>query len=367
MSRVEPTPDVPPPADSDLVAVAEDSADQPSLGVMGAASVLGIAPATLRSWDRRYGMTPSLHTRGGHRRYSPRDMARLQAMGRMVRSGVPPAEAARACLALNPETLNAGPVASQAPPDPSRDAAPAQILSLPAGLSGPAASRGLARAAAALDTATCLDILGRALATEGAVASWEELARPVLQGIGSRWETSGAGVEVEHAFSGAVMLAFANHANAMVGRQPGSGVNQVVMLASAPDELHDIPMVVLQAALAERGVSCLHLGARTPTRALADAVARVRPSVLVLWAQDPKLAQVPELPHRRPAVTLVLAGPGWPDAGVGAPPVRDLPGAIQAVARALHVEMPADPPPGLFGPARDLPGRSGSASARRNR
>lgn len=346
---------------------------QPSLGVMGAASVLGIAPATLRSWDRRYAMAPSLHTRGGHRRYSPRDMARLQAMGRMVRSGVPPAEAARACLALPDEALLPATTATQEPGtgagDAPRTATGAQVLAMPAGLSGPAASRGLARAAAALDATTCLDILRRSLAASGAQATWEELARPVLHGIGARWEANGVGVEVEHAFSAAVTLAFASHAHAAATRTTVAGAaGQIVMLASAPDELHDIPMVVLHAALAERGVTCLHLGARTPTRALADAVARVRPAVLVLWAQDPQLAHVPELPHRRPAAELVLAGPAWPDPDDGPAPARDLPGAIQAVAQALHVDLPQDPAPAhLAALAREYVAQPGAASPRRIR
>ena len=41
---------------------------------------LGIAPATLRTWDRRYGRGPSEHSAGSHRRYSPSDIARLEHM-----------------------------------------------------------------------------------------------------------------------------------------------------------------------------------------------------------------------------------------------------------------------------------------------
>ncbi|MGW0523709.1 MerR family transcriptional regulator, partial [Crossiella sp. NPDC003009] len=56
---------------------------------------LGVAPATLRTWDRRYGLGPSDHTTGRHRRYGPADIARLERMHRALLRGAAPAEAAR--------------------------------------------------------------------------------------------------------------------------------------------------------------------------------------------------------------------------------------------------------------------------------
>ena len=42
----------------------------PQLSVAAVARKLGIAPATLRTWDRRYGIGPANHVPGRHRRYS---------------------------------------------------------------------------------------------------------------------------------------------------------------------------------------------------------------------------------------------------------------------------------------------------------
>ncbi|HEY0619073.1 MAG TPA: MerR family transcriptional regulator, partial [Kribbella sp.] len=67
-----------------------------TLTVGAAARRLGIAAPTLRSWERRYGLSPSARSAGGHRRYSPEDLARLRAMLRLVDQGVPTAEAAAA-------------------------------------------------------------------------------------------------------------------------------------------------------------------------------------------------------------------------------------------------------------------------------
>ena len=68
------------------------SAPQESLTVAAVARRLGVAPATLRTWDRRYGLGPSEHSSGEHRRYSAIDISRLTLMRKLVIAGVSPAE-----------------------------------------------------------------------------------------------------------------------------------------------------------------------------------------------------------------------------------------------------------------------------------
>jgi len=55
---------------------------------------LGVAVTTLRTWHQRYGLGPSHHVPGQHRRYTAEDMHRLQVMRRLTAQGVAPAEAA---------------------------------------------------------------------------------------------------------------------------------------------------------------------------------------------------------------------------------------------------------------------------------
>ncbi|NVI90901.1 MerR family transcriptional regulator, partial [Actinomadura sp. BRA 177] len=62
------------------------------LGVGAVAQRLGVAPSTLRTWDRRYGIGPSGRSPGGHRRYTPADLARLEVMQRQILAGAPPGE-----------------------------------------------------------------------------------------------------------------------------------------------------------------------------------------------------------------------------------------------------------------------------------
>lgn len=83
----------------DGVVTATSSPPTPTLTVAAVARRLGVAPPTLRTWDRRYGLGPSAHTAGAHRRYSPADVARLMVMRRLTLEGVSPADAAKIAVA----------------------------------------------------------------------------------------------------------------------------------------------------------------------------------------------------------------------------------------------------------------------------
>lgn len=83
-----------------------DQTSAPGLAVAAVARRLGVAPATLRTWDRRYGLGPSAHAAGAHRRYSSDDVARLMVMRRLALEGVAPVDAARAALAVDLTTTS---------------------------------------------------------------------------------------------------------------------------------------------------------------------------------------------------------------------------------------------------------------------
>src|SRR3954449_297600 len=76
----------------------DGGAPSPALAVAAVARRLGVAPATLRTWDRRYGLGPTEHAAGSHRRYTPADVGRLEVMRRLILDGVAPADAAHAAL-----------------------------------------------------------------------------------------------------------------------------------------------------------------------------------------------------------------------------------------------------------------------------
>ena len=289
----------------------------PTLTVAAVARRLGVAPATLRTWARRYGLGPSAHTAGAHRRYSGTDLARLVVMRRLTLEGVAPGEAARIAIETDVEEDGANALATvtslpnvstiaEVPSDFGR-AGGGNVVALPD--AGPAA-RGLARAALALDARECTRILRAAVEVEGVQAAWERLALPVLAALGKRWEGTGAGVESEHLLSECVLTVVHSHALAQQVR-----TRAVALLACAEDEQHSLPVHVLSAALAERGADARVLGQRTPRDALSAAVRRVGPAAVLVYASMavPDASQLLVLPRIRPAPRLIVGGPGWED------------------------------------------------------
>ena len=315
-------------------------ADEAGLSVAAVARRLGVAPATLRTWDRRYGVGPSEHRPGAHRRYTSADLARLDSMRRLVIAGVPPADAARAARAgASVPVVDDAPTApvipiSDAPSSTSR-AGGGRVVALPG--SG-ASARGLARAAQSLDGRACVDIVTESCERQGVLATWDELIVPVLAGIGEQWSTSGRGVEVEHLLSGAVQDALGSRVRAC----PPPTSSRVVVLACAPGELHSLPLWAVTAALAERRISTRMLGASLPADALASAVQRLGPAAVFVWAQLPEVADpavLAALPVMRPATTVLVGGPGWAadlgDLPIDVTRVADLTDTVAQIAHAV--------------------------------
>lgn len=269
------------------------------------ARLLGIAPTTLRSWDRRYGVGPRERSPGGHRRYSPADIARLRELCRLVGEGVPAAEAARQVLTAR----TAPPVL----PEPREEVRP-QVL----GTASPTL-QGLTRAAMRMDADLVESLLQKAVARHGTVLAWEELAMPLLYGMGRKWEETQRYIEVEHLLSWCVSSVLRR----VPGPPPGSGDrSRPVVLACLPHEMHSLPMEALAAALREAGLAHRVLGPCTPTEATARAVRRVGPRAVVLWCHTRSAHDAESLvttarttvsaPER---TALYTAGPGWRDAG----------------------------------------------------
>ncbi|MGY0003434.1 MerR family transcriptional regulator [Micromonospora sp. I033] len=266
---------------------------------------LGVAVTTLRTWHHRYGLGPSEHVPGHHRRYTPADLARLEIMRRLTAEGLTPAEAARwarqAPAVLPPEQL-----APRARATAVRDGGGTTI---PVGRAGPVA-RGVARAAMRLDSAAIGETIAHSLATDGVVPTWDGLLRPVLAGIGDRHAATGGLIEVEHLMSRCVSEAFATVARTHAAAGPAR-----ILLSCADEEQHTLPLEALGAALAEAGVGHRMLGARVPVAALVEAVNRTGPAAVVLWSHtrvtaDPDQLTAVLAAPRRPLLVLA-AGPGW--------------------------------------------------------
>ena len=260
------------------------------LTVAAVARRIGVAPATLRTWDRRYGLGPTLHEAGSHRRYCPADLAKLTLMRRLISIGVSPSDAAEQAKAHKGAVKIAKLVNNFEHREELVDA--------------------LHRAASILDKSFIETVLRKDIAEHGVIASWTEVIVPLLVIVGDEWERTGAGIEVEHMLS--ELLKSIMREGVPEIKKPKNA--QPVLLAAVGEEVHCLALHALAAALAERGIESFFLGARTPLEAIDAMVRRSAPPAIFLWAQlkhngDEKFFR--EIPAIRPTPRIILGGPGW--------------------------------------------------------
>lgn len=353
------------------------------------ARLLGVAPSTLRSWDRRYGVGPRERSPGGHRRYSPADVARLRELCRLVGEGLPPASAAECVLDPVPGSSASAPAAPSVPRQrgagvsregegmsregeggvyeppgavgedtrAARKSAEAAGLgtrtaregtgprwrpggdTLPLGPAGPTL-QGIARAAMRMDAELVERLLEEALTEHGVVAAWEDLAMPLLYGMGRKWEDTRRYVEVEHLLSWCVSSAL-RRVTVPAGAE---AAGRPTVLACGPDQMHSLPLEALAAALRERGVPHRVLGPCTPVEATVRAVRRTGPRAVVLWSHVGKAEDAAALRAAMRAATesvqvtaVYTAGPGWRSLG-GAPGPAD--GHLASLTDAVRALAP---------------------------
>ncbi|GAB4586531.1 MerR family transcriptional regulator [Nocardia sp. IFM 10818] len=263
--------------------------------VRAVAERLGIPTATLRSWNRRYRIGPPQDRPGRHRLYSESDIALLTRMVNLIRAGATPAGAA---------------AAARGPAVPLGDKA------------------ALLTAAFALESRAVCELLTTHLRDYGVADTWDRLCRPAFADIVAR-QLGGEGcVDVEHLLSWCIIASLHRAA------PPPDAAPAPLVLACTSGETHSLPLEVLRAALAERGLGAHMLGPDVPTAALRDTLTRLPvPATVLLWSQQHATALTAALRAGTDAgATVYAGGPGW-DAVVLPEAVTRLDGLTEAVER----------------------------------
>ena len=264
--------------------------DEELLTVAAVARRIGVAPATLRTWDRRYGLGPSAHEAGEHRRYCPKDLAILTAMRKLITAGVAPADAAQQAKDFK------GKISVEEIVDNfevREDLVEA-----------------LHTASKLLDKKFIEDAVRNDIEKHGVIASWSEVIVPLLFLIGDEWEKTKTGIEVEHLLT-EILKSVLREKSSIVSEPCNP---RPVLLASVGEEMHSLALHALASALAERNISTYFLGARTPLEALNGVITRSAPPAIFLWAQlthngDSRFYT--DIPSIRPAPRVIIGGPGW--------------------------------------------------------
>jgi DNA-binding transcriptional MerR regulator len=261
---------------------------EPRLRIGALSKRVGVSPELLRAWESRYGLLKPVRTDGGFRLYSAADEERVRSMRRHVEVGVPAAEAARLALGdtSSAESLEVG-------TNPTRLAAE------------------LRDALDRLDEAKAHAVLDRLLAAFTIETVLQDVVLVYLRELGERWERGEASVAQEHFASNLLRGRLLSLARGW-GRRSGPRT----VLACAPGELHDLPLIAFGLALANRGGAVTYLGPDTPVASIHDALRDVHAELVVVSAASSEwlTASRRELAELARVVPVALAGAGASEA-----------------------------------------------------
>lgn len=209
----------------------------------------GIPAATLRAWEKRYGVVEPGRTDGGHRVYAERDIVHLQRLKRLVDDGLSIGEAVE--LAARPSSSR---TADSGPLEAARD--------------------GLIEACVALNRPAA-EMAVRPLV---AVCSFPEIIRgvyiPALRGVG---EHSRAAEQFGTALIREKIISMLS----AIG--PDSAPRRA-LLACPEGEQHELGLLCVALELSLQRWSVVYLGAGTALDTLLEAVEIVEPGVVCLSA-----------------------------------------------------------------------------------
>lgn len=231
-----------------------------------AAALVGMPVASLRAWQRRYGIVNPVRSGGNYRLYDDADIAVLRRMRALVMAGWSPKEAADAVLHESP---------GQSIESPQRR--PDLPQTWPS-WTDPGATD-LVRAAASLDSFAAGRLLDQRLAAgsfEYVVDTW---LLPELDQLGAAWAAGTVSVAGEHVVAAAVQ----RRLNATFDAAAQDAARSVQVLTGLPPGCrHELGVLAFATAARRRGLALSHLGPDLPVGDWVIAVERHRPNAVVL-------------------------------------------------------------------------------------
>ena len=262
---------------------------EPLYNIKAVVQQTGIPADTVRAWERRYGVPRPRRTETGRRLYSEHDIAAIRWLRERTAEGMTISQAIQQLLSLGDDAfVRSSPEPDQGPRNPA--VLTAELLA----------------ALLAFDEVRASAIVGEAFALYRIEDVCLQIFSPVLIEIGERWHRKEATIAQEHFSSHFIQ----RRLNALLQvYAPIAGRGRIVT-ACAPDELHELGILMLSVFLVRHAWHVIYLGANVPIADLVQTCARLQPALVCVSAMNARTAQtliaaveaVSQLPPPRPLV-----------------------------------------------------------------
>lgn len=267
--------------------------------IRAVSEMTGINAATLRAWERRYGVPVPKRTESAYRLYSDDDVALIRRMKDLVDAGMAPAQAAGAALEVHQQV---------GPPEGAEDIYKQRIDRL-------------LKATRAFDVEGVKSELAQVLALGSARTIFDRVLGPALEQIGQLWHDGEISVGHEHMASELI----GNATRQLLALVQPSETGRRALLACFDGEQHVIPLYGVALTLAEWGYQTVILGTSIPPAGLGVAIRSLQPQLVGLTVTVPPSKR--GVQETLAAYAEACAGIDWVVGGSGAESIRE---AIEA-------------------------------------
>ncbi len=247
---------------------------QPIYNVKAVCQRTGITAATLRAWERRYGLPQPNRSPQGYRLYSERDVAMLFWLLRQTEAGVSIAHAVHQLETL----LSSG-------HDP-QIVLPTSLNANSAGLRSPTILRTeIVEALIALDEQAAEHLLSEALAMYTLETALITILQNAVQDVRQLRLVGKISTTAEHMAVNYVHQRLLNMAQASPLARAGQ---KVVMMIGFSSEHNELDLLIMSILLRRQGISVTYLGNDLEPHMLEQALDHLNAGAIVFYADDPK-------------------------------------------------------------------------------
>jgi DNA-binding transcriptional MerR regulator len=230
--------------------------------IRAVSELTGVSTATLRAWERRYGVPTPARTASAYRLYADADVALIRRMSDLVKNGVAAAEAARSVLATSALDV----------PVPSGDLDPFA-----------SAHARIIDATVRFDPDAIELEAKRMLSLGSGLVIFDRVIGPALRRVGELWHDGVITIAQEHLASQVILGTLIDLLRLS---QPADSSRRAA-LACFAEEDHVLGLYGAALRFASWGFRTMIIGARTPPSAIARVVESLDPDVVALSVTIP--------------------------------------------------------------------------------
>ncbi len=272
-------------------------AEQPLFNIRSVAERTGIAPETLRAWERRYGFPNPHRNEKGYRLYSEDEIAALKWLKVQTDAGMTIGQATQLLAEMRSRGQNPVEVKGRLRLTPRADLRPVEQL-----------QQDLLEALLGLDQEQAGIAIRQAMEYHSLEEAMLNIIAPSMVTIGELWHEGEIPVAIEH-FASQVCRMHLIQAMETVESKKGHGK---VVAACAPGEFHELGLLILTILLLDKGIEVTYLGPNLSLDRLSETLAHLQPQMVLFSATSPEHAEALEelihvldqLPEPRPTIGL---------------------------------------------------------------